>query len=150
MKKLVKVFFVLFFGLTMSASLLGQTTLQTVNFEADGSGYTVEPQEYSLANSDVLPDYWTRTDDDTEDIAPSNAFSNIQGTWFFAGEDLDNLANTYSVTCNSVSVSGYSNLQITLLVGARSGTGIEGEEYLRIQYNMDGAGYTTFMEYIWR
>lgn len=142
-------FFTVLFFILASVSF-AETTLQTVDFETAGVGYTVQPQEYIVpdpANS-ALPDYWTRTNGGPE-IAPSIPFTNIQGSWFFAGEDLDNLASIYSVTCDPVSISGYSNLQIKLLVGARGdGSTKEGEEYLRIQYQMDGGGFITLAQFL--
>ncbi len=144
-----KLFITVLFLIT-SAAVVAQTPIQTVDFETDGAGYTVQPQEYTVpdpANS-ALPDYWTRTNGGAE-IDPSVPFSNFEGSWFFAGEDLDNLASVYSVTCDQISISGYSNLQVKLLVGARGdGSTKEGEEYLRIQYQIDGGGFITLAQFL--
>jgi len=146
---LKKLFITVLFLIT-SAAVVAQTPIQTVDFETDGAGYTVQPQEYTVpdpANS-ALPDYWTRTNGGAE-IDPSVPFSNFEGSWFFAGEDLDNLASVYSVTCDQISISGYSNLQVKLLVGARGdGSTKEGEEYLRIQYQIDGGGFITLAQFL--
>jgi hypothetical protein len=129
-------------------SLFSQTTLQTVNFEPPASGYTVSPAE-SNANNDI-PDYWIRTNGTSPTIFPTNGFTTSNGTYYFAAEDLDYTgAGDHTVTFDAVSVIGYSNLQVKLLVGGRSGTsGIEGEEFLKIQYNMDGGGWTTRAQFI--
>lgn len=124
-------------------------TLQTVDFESDGSGYTVSPSE-SNANANA-PDYWIRTNGTIPAIFSTNTFITSNGSFFFAAEDLDyDLgATAHTVTCDEVSVSGYSSLQIKLLAGGKSVTStIEGEEYLKIQYNMDGGGWVTRAQFI--
>ncbi len=144
MKKLL---FILCYCLPFLVS--AQITLQTVDFESDGSGYSVAPSE-SNANTNN-PDYWIRTNGTIPVIYSSNTFSTSNGSYFFAAEDLDFDGGTteHTVTCDAVSVSEYNTLQIKLLVGGRSGTsGIEGEEFLKIQYNMDGGGWVTRAQFI--
>ena len=139
--------FVPILALIFVTKIFSQTTLQKIDFETAGSGYTVSPQEYSTGLGSSFPDYYKRTDG--TDITPSVTFTNKQGTYFFSGEDLDNLAASYTVTGDALSISGYENLQIKLLVGG-SGVGYtkEGEEYLKIQYQIDGGGFTTLAQFL--
>lgn len=143
---------ILVFGILVALGpvSLGQTTLQTVDFETNGSGYTVTPQEYVyVSESSSRVDYWTRTNGGAE-IATANAFSSYQGSYFFAGEDFDNMSGTeFTVVLNSVSVSSYTDLQIKILLGGRnSDIGKEGEEFIKIQYQYDDGGYTTLAQFL--
>lgn len=133
----------------MPVIYLGQiTNILTVDFETSGLNYTVMPQEYVGNSVSNLPDYWTRTDG--SDITPYDVFSNYQGTYFFAGEDFDNISGTEcAVVTSSVDVSGYNNLQIILLAGGcEDASTKEGEEFLKIQYQYDGSGYTTLAQFL--
>ncbi|MBI9068862.1 MAG: hypothetical protein JEZ09_16315, partial [Salinivirgaceae bacterium] len=126
--------------------VFSQTTLQTVDFET-ASNYTASPAESNANTSD--PDYWIRTNGTTPAIYATNGFTTSNGSYFFAAEDLDNVAaGAYTVTCDAISVNGYSDLTIKLLVGSRSGASIEGEEYIKVQYNMDAAGWVTRAQFI--
>ncbi|MPQ49122.1 hypothetical protein GCQ56_19150, partial [Marinifilum sp. N1E240] len=140
-------FFVVFLFITNHG--LGQTTLHTVDFETDGSGYTVSPSESNANTSN--PDYWIRTNGITPAIFPTYGFTTSNGDYFFAIEDLDydGGATKHIITCDAVTVSGYSNLQIKLLVGGTTGTQtIEPTKFLKIEYNMDGGGWVTRAQFI--
>jgi hypothetical protein len=129
-----------------STTVFAETLLQQVDFETP-AGYTASPAESNANTSD--PDYWIRTNGTTPVIYSSNTFTTSDGSYFFAAEDLDNVAaGSYTVTCDAISVNGYSDLQIKFLVGGRSDAGIEGEEYIKIQYNMDGGGWVTRAQFI--
>lgn len=128
--------------------VLGET-LQTVNFEVDGQYYSTSPAE-SNDNTDD-PDYWIRTNGTTPVIYPNVAFSGMEGSYFFAAEDLDydGGITPHYVTCDAVSIAGYSNIQVKILVAGRgSGGGKEGEEFLKIQYQYDGGGFTTVSQFL--
>jgi len=135
---------------TFSHNLLfAQTTILTVNFETNGENYTVSPAESNANISN--PDYWIRTNGTTPTIYPSVAFTNIEGSYFFTGEDLDydSGATQHLVTCSAVDVSSYTSLQIKLLVaGAGFNYNKEGEEYFKIEYQYDGGGYTTLAQFL--
>lgn len=139
-------FAVLFFIPSTTAFAL--TTLQTVDFETP-TGYTASPAESNTNLSN--PDYWIRTNGTTPVIYASVPFTTSDGSYFFAAEDLDHDsgATVYSLTCDPVSVIGQTNLKIMLLAGGRGdGSTKEGEEYLKVQYQMDGGGYTTLAQFL--
>ena len=141
-------------------SIFAQTTLQTVDFETDGNGYTVYPSDYygppggSLGTSG---DYWARVHwdgagwetEDGSEIDMSVVYSGWQGNWFFAGEDVDNVASV-TVTTDAVSISGYSDLQVKVLVGARDETLSSKElgDYLRFESQIDGGGYNLIGQFL--
>jgi hypothetical protein len=131
----------------IASMAFGQTTLQTVNFETSGSGYTVT----GVPNPTSPDDWWERTDGTT--VNPTAAFTGKQGTYFFYGEDTDNgrtADDPVYVTLSSVSVSGYTNLQVKILVAAKNdvGSSLEKEEYLKIQYAFDGGSFSTRAQFI--
>ena len=123
-----------------------ETILQTVDFETDLSGYTITGEQTS-----GVSDWWQRTDGTA--ISPDVAFTGCQGTYYFYGEDTDNGRTAEEpayVTLNSVNVTGYSNLQVKILLAANDNTdsSYEGTEYLKIQYSFDGGEYVTRAQYI--
>ena len=133
--------------LFLVSAALGEI-LQTVNFEAP-TGYSASPAETNT-NGDN-PDYWIRTNGTTPVIYPSVPFSNQEGSYFFAAEDLDydGRITPHYVTCDAVSIAGYSNIQVKILVAGRGlSGGKEGEEFLKIQYQYDGGGFTTASQFL--
>jgi hypothetical protein len=135
----MKTFYCLIFML-LSLAVLGQTTLLTVDFETEGSNYTVTNQ-YDDGGSD----YFTRTDSAGKPTAGS--YYNASG-YFFGVCDNDESFDTGFVTVDSVDVSGYTDLQVTVDVAA-IGTALRYEtgEVLYFDYNLDGGGWNTLMHY---
>ncbi|MFH1195741.1 MAG: T9SS type A sorting domain-containing protein [bacterium] len=136
--------FVLFF--LLSISINAQTTLQTVNFETAGSGYTITGEIVPASSA-----CWARTDGTV--ISPDDAFTNKQGTYYFYGENTDSPLNNQApvyVTLNSIDASLYTDFSIKLLVAGNNDifSGYEGGEYLRIQYAFNGGSFTTLAQYI--
>ncbi|HAQ61788.1 TPA: hypothetical protein DCR49_07320 [Candidatus Delongbacteria bacterium] len=127
-------------------NLSAETTLQTVDFETANSGYTV------LYGQTTSPDDWWERAAPAQ-IAPMDPFSGYQGSYFFYAEDTDNgrtADDPCYVTLNQINVAGYTNIKIKLLVAGKNniGSSLELEEYLRIQYSVDGGAFTTFMQYM--
>jgi len=124
---------------------MGQTTLQTVDFETT-AGYTVTGGQTTTPD-----DWWERAT--SAQVNPVTPFSGYQGSYFFYAEDTDNgRANDEPAYCTltSTNVSSYTNLQIKILVAGKNdpGSAYEREEYLRIQYAFDGAAFTTRAQFI--
>ncbi|MFZ4550025.1 MAG: hypothetical protein ACOYN4_21425, partial [Bacteroidales bacterium] len=137
-------FVLLFGGRTISKA---QTTLQTVDFETAGSGYTI--------TGEVAPNAsycWARTDGTV--ITPSVAFTGKQGTYFFYGENTDGTSGNTQipvyVTLSSVNVSLYNNFQVKLLVAGNNDVlaAKEKTEYLKIEYAFDGGSFNTRTQFI--
>jgi len=133
----------LLIAFTINSRFSAQTTLQTVDFESAGSGYTII--------GEASP-YWLRTDGTV--ITPDNAFTNKQGTYYFYGENTDGASGNSQipvyVTLNSIDVSLYTDFSIKLLVAGKNiaTAAYEGGEYLRIQYAFNGNAFTTLSQFI--
>lgn len=126
----------------VSAVQLGQESFEG----APGSGYTVQADSgFSGSGSD----YFVRT---TVASAPSGLFtdvsSGIDGLYFIAAEDTDDALvgdadGIVGVTIDPISVSGYTNLEVTLAFNALSagnydhGPQLNGD-YFRIYASLDG------------
>jgi hypothetical protein len=124
---------------------LGQTTLQTVDFET-ATGYTVTGGQTTTPD-----DWWERAT--SAQVNPVVPFSGYQGSYFFYAEDTDNgrtADDPVYCTLSSTNVSSYTNLQIKILVAGKNdpGSAYEREEYLRIQYAFDGGSFITRAQFI--
>jgi hypothetical protein len=127
-------------------NLSAETTLQTVDFETANSGYTVTGGQTSTTD-----DWWERAS--IVQVSPMDPLSAYQGSYFFYAEDTDNgrtADDPCYVTMDQINVSGFTNLQIKLLAAGKNnvGAGLEREEYLKIQYSIDGGAFTNLMQYI--
>ena len=125
---------------------MGQTTLQTVDFETAGSGYTITGAQTTTGD-----DWFERTDGTT--VLPDNPFTGKHGTYFFYAEDTDNGRTTDApvyVTLDSLDVSNYTNIQVKLLLAANNNVdaGKEKTEYLIVQYAFDGGSFSSRVQFI--
>ncbi len=123
----------------LSLTVFAQSTLLTVDFETEDSNYTVTNQ-YDDGGSD----YFTRTDSAGKPTAGS--YHNASG-YFFGVCDNDEYVEGI-VTVDTVDVSSYTDLQVTVDVAAvGTSTRYETDEILYFEYNLDGGGWTTLMHY---
>lgn len=109
-----------------------------VDFETPDVGYTVI-NGFSTGSDD----YWIRTDG--SNITTDLPYSGIQGSWFMAGEDTDGggVTRYVGLTLNSVNVSGYTDLRVSLLLAAGGdGNWYEGDDYISLQYSMNSGAFT--------
>jgi len=128
-------------ALLFTGLALGQTPIQTVTFTTEGEGYTTN-KTYSDGN-----DYWIRTNGGPE-ISTTYPFTNIENSWFFAGEDVDGYLPVY-LTTNAANITGYSNLQLKFLLGAKDDEGSkEAGDYVKVEYAIDGGAYTTIAQFL--
>jgi hypothetical protein len=123
------------------------TTLQTVDFETEGSGYTVTG--VPVFSDD---DWWARIKSDHVNL-DDPSFSNQQGNYYFYGEDTDSgrTANEFSyVTLNTVTITGYSSLEVKILIAGNDNvdSSYEGTESLTIEYSVDGGPFIKRAQYI--
>lgn len=159
MKKLFKkgAAFALAFAGLLAVSAQGQTVLLSESFETDGEGtrYTTVG---AFANSDE--DHWGRTDgtwDGTNDINTyqgPGGYSNVDGSWFWAGEDLDDNGGSLplSVTFNSFNISGFTSSDDFTFSGLFGYAGVvnndwDAGDYLHIQYSVDGGSWTDVLNF---
>lgn len=129
-----------------------QTVLFTEGFETDGEGtrYT------STAFIDCLnSDYFTRTN--TNPVQPTGCgtalflspFTNLQGSFFWASEDIrssspvPNSRPPGSLTTQSFSVNGFSNLTLTLFAACSGNNGLrwESSDSINIKASFNGGPY---------
>lgn len=146
MNKTLLVILSLSIALFINVESKAQTTLQTVDFETAGSGYTITGAQTTSGD-----DWFERTDGTT--VLPDVAFTGKQGTYYIYAEDTDNGRTTDDpvyVTLNAIDVSLYTNLSVKLLVAANNSVdaGKEKTEYLKIQYSFDGGAFVTRTQFI--
>jgi hypothetical protein len=123
----------------LSLNLFAQTTLLTVDFETDGLYYTVTNQY-----DDGTGDYFIRTD--SAGKPTEGSYTDTSG-YYFGICDNDEYAEGI-VTVDTVSVSSYTDLQVTVDVAAiGSALRYETGEILYFEYNLDGGGWNTLMHY---
>ncbi|MGB1031023.1 MAG: lamin tail domain-containing protein [Flavobacteriales bacterium] len=123
-----------------------QAQLWSEGFEADGEGTT-----YTSSNTfnDGTSDHFGRTDGSTV----SGAYDGSQnGTFFWAGEDWDDNGGDEltlkTLTFNAIDVTGITALQFRGLFATGDPlNGWDDGDILRVEYNMDAAGWTTLMDF---
>lgn len=139
----------------MLCTLSTQAQFWTEDFETDGEGtrYTSATAFYGGTS-----DQFVRTDGTapvTIAIAEGGFYTGLEGSWVWAGEDLDDAAgdgNAFkSLTFSGIDITGVGNIEFRALFGANgSGAfpGWDASDELYIEYQVDGGGYTKLMEFI--
>ena len=134
----------------LSGDVAGPTGLLVETFETDGNGtrYTA-----SIEFNDTANDHFQRTDG--SDIANvSGPYSGIDGTFFWAAEDVDDPQGNglveQNVTFTGIDITGFSNLAFSGLFAAGSelppgGSDYDSTDYIRVQYQVDGGGFQNGM-----
>ena len=117
---------------------LSQSTISNTTFETSG-GYTTSITEYT----DNSEDYFIRTDG--SNISSGISFSNVQGSYFFAAQDIDSEGASLPVTLiiDDVDISGYSSLQLKVYIAEDddgSSQDWDAADYLLIDYDIDNTG----------
>ena len=141
MKKLV-----LFVCFIFIASLAFGDDIWTLNFESAG-GYSTSITEFT----DGYYDFFIRTDG--SNIGSGFEVTNIQGSWYFAAEDIDGEGATLPVTLtiDDINISGYTGLSFYVFLAEDDAT--DGNEdwdaadYVHIDYDIDNSG--SFTNLIW-
>ncbi len=120
-----------------SLVLTAQTTVFSESFETDG-----EVSRYNSNRGGTCNDFFDRVSSTPSCFA--NSITGVDGTWFFAGEDVDNGTNgggPGSVTFVNHSISGLSNLQLSFKFGTPR-DGYEIDDVILVQYSIDGGSFT--------
>jgi hypothetical protein len=123
---------------------LGQTTICNITFESSG-GYSTSVAEFT----DGSYNFFTRTNG--SNIGSNYFVSNIQGSYYFAGEDIDEGASLpVSLTIDDVNISGYSSLQLKVYLAEDddgSNQDWDGTDYVHFDYDIDNTG--SFSNLLW-
>jgi DNA/RNA endonuclease YhcR with UshA esterase domain len=126
------------FMLPLSINGFGQTIYQE-SFETNtnGTNYNTSIAEFS----DGFNDFFTRTDGSS--ISSSYAVSNIDGSFYFAGMDIDGEGASLPVNLTTIpiSVAGLSSIDFSILLAEDDdGTNEDWDEtdYVHITYSVDG------------
>lgn len=122
-----------------------QTPFWTLDFESAG-GYTTSVTEFT----DAYTDYFLRTDG--SDIGTAVEFLNVQGSYYFAAQDIDAEGETLPVELNieNIDISGLSQLYFSIyLAEDDDGTNQDWDDldYVHILYDIDNSG--TFKNLLW-
>jgi len=138
---------------TLDSSDAADTTIETdggtvsiyeESFETDGEGsrYTSV-----LAFHGGTNDHFGRTD--VASISTASEYTNLDGDYCWAAEDTDdgdgNEEPEQIVTLQAVDVSGYTNLHVTIRVGAGNAADppedstYDSTDYLTVQYSLNGS-----------
>ncbi|PKP05000.1 MAG: hypothetical protein CVU11_02320 [Bacteroidetes bacterium HGW-Bacteroidetes-6] len=125
--------------LNVRTTCLAQTTLQTIDFESSG-GYSTSVTEY-LTSIDA---YYTRLNYATNagSISVPVSYTGYQGSWIFCMEDTGGPTETQTMTLSSVNITGYTSLQVKVLVAGQNNTAgtLETNKHMSFYANIDGGG----------
>lgn len=124
-----------------SAFSWGQVKIHELTFETAG-GYTTSVLEFS----DGSADYFTRTDGSNI----SATFSNIQGSYYFAAQDIDGEGanRMQTLTISGINIAGYTSLEFRVhLAEDDDGTNQDWDDtdYLHFNYQIDGGGFNNLL-----
>ena len=135
MGKIIFLFFSI--GIFLSVNLFSQTTLNNLTFESTG-GYSTSVSEFT----DGSYDYFTRTDGSN---IGSVDFTNIQGSYYFAAQDIDGLGGPSEVTLliDDVDISEYNNIQLKVFIAEDddgSDQDWDASDFVHFDYDIDNSG----------
>ncbi len=120
----------------------------TESFETDGEGITYNSNTF---NDDPDCNFFFRTN--TQPTCHADAMSGVDGSFYWAAEDVEGGSNgpvDAFVELAPLVVTGFSSLQISVLLGVSNnsgGTRFETDDAISIQYSMDGGAWTTVGEF---
>ena len=146
MKKLGTIF--LLIVLIMSVAW-GQITLLLEDFEDGTVNYTTSISEFSDKDVSTGYDYFIRTDG--SDIN-GESFANIQGSYYFAAQDIDGEDATLPVYLlfDDIDINGYNTLTFTVFIAeddASSDEDWDEPDYVHLVYDIDNSG--SFSNLLW-
>ncbi len=127
--------------LLMAGMSFGQSTILLEDFEDSTVKYTLSPA--AAEYSDGGTDYFTRTDGSSN--ISTHSVSGIQGTMYFAAQDIDGDAETspQTLTFSDIDISGYTSLELRIYLAEEDdGTNQDWDnsDYVRITSNIDDGG----------
>lgn len=135
--------------LLMFAATTSQAQIWSESFEMDGEGVS-----YNSSNTfnDGLSDHFARTDGaNIGNVA--GAYSGADGSFFWAGEDLDDNGGDLSASKTlmfspAIDVTGIASLEVRgLFATGNPLDGWDDSDFVRVEYNLDAAGWVTAMSF---
>lgn len=147
MKKQLLVNLMMLLGVFFFSASQMNAQLWTESFEADGEGTAYTS---SFTFNDGGADHFARTDG-SDVFSDAPGYSGFDGTFFWAGEDLDDnggdLDPSKTLTFAAIDVTGVTSLEFRgLFATGNPDDGWDDSDVLRVEYNMDLAGWTTLLE----
>jgi hypothetical protein len=135
-----------------------QVVLFTEGFETNGEGtrYTSNTFSFCSGTPGNNPDYFLRTN--TNPVLPTgctigftDALTNLQGSFFWASEDIrssspvPNANPPGQITTQSISIAGYSTLNVSLFLATSSNNNVrwENTDSINIQASINGGPFNT-------
>ncbi len=135
-----------------------QSVIASDSFEGTSEeyGYTADPAHQTHCSPGATLKAWERTDD-SDCIGP--VISGVHGTYYWVAEQVDNLNGAQgslwplaALTLDTIDISGYTDLEITVAVAQGMSGYFEPGDYLQIQYAIDAditsGTYTTAAQFI--
>lgn len=141
MKKITLIFALV---VLLSNYISGQVKITELNFEGTG-GYTTSIPEFT----DLGQDYFLRTDGSN---TAGEVFTNIQGNFYFAAQDIDGegAALPVRLLIDDVNIDGYENLELRVHL-AEDDDGPDEDwdapDYVHFNYDIDNTG--AFSTLLW-
>lgn len=144
-KSKAKLFLLFNFFIFFSVYLKSQTTIYTLDFETPGA-YTTSITEFS----DGSYDFFTRTDG--SNIGSAYVVGGIQGSYYFAAQDIDGDGASLPVYLyiDDVDISTYTNLQLKVYLAEDddgSNQDWDASDYVHFDYDINNSG--SFSNLLW-
>ncbi|WP_250433413.1 choice-of-anchor D domain-containing protein [Hanstruepera flava] len=122
----------------------GQTKIAELTFESPG-GYTTSVPEVTSGSTD----YFTRTDGTNINAS----FTNIQGSYYFAAQDIDGVTSSsrQSIYFSNINIAGYSSLEVRIHLAEDddgSNQDWDDADYFHLSSEID-ANAATYENLIW-
>ena|GEM_PF-820377 len=128
------------------ATFSGSAQIWSESFETDGEGVA-----YTSSNTfnDGVNDHFARTDGANIGII-GGAYTGADGTFFWAGEDLDDnggdLSSQKTLTFAPINVTGIAALEVRgLFATGNPANGWDDSDFINVEYNLDAAGWIAAM-----
>jgi hypothetical protein len=140
-----------------------QTILYSESFETDGEGTRYFTNTYSFCTGvpGNNPDYFLRTN--TNPVLPAgctsgfgNALTNLQGSWFWAGEDIrsstpvPNIQPPGDITTQPINITGHVALSVSLYLATANNNNLRWEtsDSINIQVSINNGTYFTVGRFV--
>lgn len=140
----IRLLFIVILPLILNFFGFSQTKIAEITFESAG-GYSTSILEFTNGTND----YFIRTNGTN---TTSATFSNVQGSYYFAAQDIDANGDTLPLEFlwDNVNINGYSNLEFRVHL-AEDDDGAnqdwDSTDYVHFDYDIDNSG--TFTELLW-
>ncbi|MGC1471443.1 MAG: GEVED domain-containing protein [Psychroserpens sp.] len=126
----------------------GYGQIATIDFETNLLGYSHTPSQ--LPSADPGDQYFHRAMPGDASIYEGSVgpYTNVSGSWMFVGSNPNtiNSSDPGILSLNSINVSGFSNLELSIDFGAVPNDWDDADE-LRVEYNFDGGSWNTIYSF---